>query len=109
MNPFERQTEILNNLVQIMHDEASDKYQKMNCRFEINLEEGWSETKFSFIENDVEISKAISENYTWAIHDMLQELHIAMKEHTGGKWDYFTLSLEKDGRAHTKFHYPEKE
>jgi Protein of unknown function, DUF600 len=107
MNPFERQTEILNYLVQIMHDEADGDYEKLTCRFEINLEEEWSETKFVFQRNGLEVSKGISEKYTWDIHNALEELHIAMREHTGGEWTSFTLTLDKDGKAHTKFHYPE--
>jgi hypothetical protein len=30
-----------------------------------------------------------------------------MKAHTGGEWTSFTLTLDANGKAHTKFHYPD--
>jgi Protein of unknown function, DUF600 len=107
VNPFERQTEILNHLVQIMHDESDKNYEKSTCYFELNIIEGWSETRFSFTQRGLEISRPISEEFTWEIHSLLEELHAAMKAHTGGEWKSFTLTLDKGGKAHTKFYYPE--
>ena len=39
--------------------------------------------------------------------ELIPKLHSMMKSHTGGEWTSFTLTLNKDGKAHTKFHYPE--
>ncbi|MFT6774209.1 MAG: hypothetical protein ACJA1L_001921 [Paracoccaceae bacterium] len=36
------------------------------------------------------------------------ELHALMKAHTGGDWNAFTITLDKDGKATVKFEYPEE-
>ena len=108
MNPFDRQTEILNDLLQIVHDEADENYEKLNCLFALDSKEGWSEVKFSFFTNGVQSSKAISESFTWKIHSLLEELNTLMKDHTGGQWTSFDLTFDAGGEAHTKFHYPDK-
>lgn len=39
--------------------------------------------------------------------DLAEELHTLMKAHTGGEWSSLTLTLDTEGKAHTKFYYPD--
>ncbi|EPG37997.1 MULTISPECIES: hypothetical protein [Acinetobacter] len=39
---------------------------------------------------------------------LLEELHRLVQEHTGGVWTKLILTLDENGRAHTKFIYDEK-
>ena len=109
MDPLAYQTEILEKLAQIIHDEADHDYQNIICDFEYNFSEGWSESEYRYWKNGEEIRKGISVENSCRSGDLLADLHAAMKAHTGGDWKSFTLTLGGDGRAHTKFRYPEKE
>jgi Protein of unknown function, DUF600 len=107
MNPFERQTELLNELIQMMHNSAGANYQDMTCKFTFNTKELWCETEFYYSKNGKKISEFLKEMNGISKYSLLEELHTIMENHTGGKWDSFTLTLDADGKAHTKFHYPD--
>ena len=42
------------------------------------------------------------------VDGLIRELHEVMKVHTGGDWKEFILTLDENGKAHTKFIYDEK-
>ena len=107
MDPLSYQTELLEKFAQIVHDEAGQEYEKIVCDFEYNANEGWSESEYRFWKNGIEVRKGISVENSCRSADLLADLHAAMKAHTGGDWKSFTLTLGSDGRAQTKFHYPE--
>jgi Protein of unknown function, DUF600 len=107
MNPFQRQTEILNLLVQAMHDSADSNYEKLECTFSFSNLGKRCKSEFSFTKGGKEISEFLREKDGISEYSLLEELHTIMKAHTGGEWDSFTLTLDADGKAHTKFHYPD--
>jgi Protein of unknown function, DUF600 len=107
MSPFEKQTEILNSLLQMMHNSADANYQELSCKFAFNKTGMWCETRFSYSKNGIKISASLKEKDGISKYSLLEELHTIMKNHTGGEWDSFTLTLDADGKAHTKFHYPD--
>jgi Protein of unknown function, DUF600 len=107
MNPFERQTQILSDLGQAMHDSADQNYEKIECIFTFNSSGNWSKAEFSYTKDGKEISEFLKKKDGVSEYSLLEELHTIMKNHTGGEWDSFTLTLDADGKAHTKFHYPD--
>ena len=41
------------------------------------------------------------------LNEIIPRLHALMKSHTGGVWESLTLTIDKDGKVSTKFHYPD--
>lgn len=107
MNPLERQTEILNILLQMMHSSADSNYQELLCKFSFNKAGMCCGSEFYYYNNGEKISEFLREKEGMSEYSLLEELHTIMKEHTGGEWDSFTLTLDANGKAHTKFHYPD--
>ncbi|WP_143742210.1 hypothetical protein [Roseateles chitinivorans] len=103
---IERQVELLNDLVQVMHNCANGDYEEMSCVFRyLNPEDSWSiDTEFSFVRNGEAISAFLRDPRNRMIHHV-RELHALMKSHTGGDWKSFVLQVGPDGKAHTKFSY----
>ena len=107
MDPFNKQTKILEILCQIMYDSTPEIHNESVCCFVLNLKGGWSETEFKYRVNGEYLSGLLNEEKPLQVHFLLEELHALMKAHTGGEWASFTLTLDAQGQAHVKFHYPE--
>lgn len=107
MNQFEIQTDILNKLCQIIHDEANFEYDFAICEYEYFPEYDTISTSFKTIKDGNEKYIEMSVGAPSRNAELAFELRYLMKAHTGGEWTSFTLTLDKDGKAHTKFHYPE--
>lgn len=103
---IERQIELLNDLVQVMHHSANGDYEEMACVFRyLNPAGSWSiDTEFSFVRNGESISAFLRDPRNRMIHHV-RELHALMKSHTGDDWKSFVLRVGADGRANTKFAY----
>ncbi|MYN15939.1 hypothetical protein GTP81_04170 [Rugamonas sp. FT107W] len=103
---IEKQTNILNRLVQIMHDSARGQYDGMSCEFEYeSYENGWSvNSKYEFFRNGKSISELLDDPKDEA-SNFVHELHELMKTHTGGDWKSFVLNVDVAGKAHIKFSY----
>lgn len=96
---------ILGKLANILFNSIDQKYEKLHCKYEYIF--GTISTSISYEKNSDVISieapcGVASENL-----DLCLELRELMKSHTGGEWNSFTLTLDADGKAHTKFHYPD--
>jgi hypothetical protein len=111
VNKLEEQTNVLEKIAQIVHLNAVDGYDKACCIFDISFSQDGSSSvgeAFSFQKNGTRFSEFL--RYTdKEIPSLVRALHTMMKAHTGGEWTSFTLTLDQDGKAHTKFHYPEPE
>lgn len=107
MNPFDRQTEILNALAQNLHSDADCNYETATYEFTYSPEYKTIKSYFEFYRNNEKINRGESDEFSWNNYLLAKELREAMKAHTGGEWISFTLTLDKEGKAHTKFHYPE--
>lgn len=105
---MEKQIEILNQLTNIISDEANKDYDSVTYKGIINVEEGWLDSGFSFIRNGQKVSTALSEKGEDNIFALVFRLHQEMKTHTGGEWMAFTLTIAEDGKVKTHFEYPEK-
>jgi hypothetical protein len=107
MNPFDRQTEILNELAQNLHSDADCDYETALYEFTYIPDYKTIENYFEFHRNSQKINRGSSDQFSWNNYLLAKELREIMKAHTGGEWNSFTLTLDADGKAHTKFHYPE--
>ncbi len=103
---IEKQTNILNRIVQMMHDSARGSYDSMSCDFEYEAyENGWSvNSKFEFIRDNTSISELLDDPMD-ETSNLVHELHELMKTHTGGDWKGFVLNVDAAGKAHIKFSY----
>ena len=107
MNPFESQTDILNELAQIIHNEVNSDYEAVTCEYNFISRYNTISSSFRFVKNGEQYNKEMSPGVPTRNAELAFELRALMKAHTGGEWTSFTLTLDKDGKAHTKFHYPE--
>lgn len=107
MNTLQRQQEILNELSNLIHNETDQGYQSATCEYTFHVNFNTTSSKFSFIINGNTVKKALSDETTMRNRDIAEELRTLMKEHTGGEWTSFTLTLDANGKATTKFVYPE--
>lgn len=100
-------TEQLDNIVQIMHDEAGGAYDSLFLRLTHNREEGWSEVYYHVVQGEVAESKYLSTQANGAVVQLGSELHEAMLPQTGKGWEGFTIDVPAGGQAKVKFNYPE--
>ena len=108
MKPIDKQVSLLNDITQIVHDEADQNYEKLECNFKVLGEEDEMTaivTSF-FMQADMKVNNTISGINLFKIVDLVTDLHKLMKAHTGGEWTAFTLFIEEDGSVRTKFEYP---
>ncbi len=101
-----KQTEILNSLVQIMHNSALTSYDELMGEFDFSeYEDGFSvgysaKLKLNLKNHNLRL---LDENDN--ISHLIEELHNLMKAHTGGSWTSFNLTLSAEGKVTTKFNY----
>ncbi|MEB6478667.1 hypothetical protein [Acinetobacter vivianii] len=110
-NSIQEQTEILNQLLQIMHNSISEEYDTLECVFDYykDPDDGSVSVgeKFSYRAN----GECKSEYLVYdglVVSTLVNKLHGLMVDHTDSNWKEFILSLDENGRAHTKFIYDEK-
>ncbi|EPG2129616.1 hypothetical protein KG346_003742, partial [Acinetobacter baumannii] len=100
-NIIEKQTDILNNLLNIMVNSIDGEYDSCSCLFEYDhdYQDGSTSTgaELSYILNQE--NKSIGIRQMGVVDSLIRELHELMKNHTGGDWKEFILSLDENGRA----------
>lgn len=100
------QTDILEKMSQIIYSNVDIAYDLIILKIELDTVEGWSDIECNFKYGDTVNETNLDASSSWRLHQSAEELHKLMKAHTGGEWRSFTLTLDADGKAHTKFHYP---
>ncbi len=102
-----KQNEILEKLSNILFNSFDDDFDIIKAEYDFIKDFDTISTSLSYEKNgktdyyEAPVGVA-SENL-----ELCEELRALMKEHTGGEWTSFTLTLDTDGRATTKFVYPE--
>jgi hypothetical protein len=102
---MERQLEILNKLSQIISEEANHDYEEVGYKGIVNIDEGWAESSFYYIRANEKKSVHLSREARQEISLLVRELHNVMLAHTGGNWEWFTLTIDDSGQAKTHFEY----
>lgn len=103
---LERQQAILNELAQLIFDEAPGNFASAECEYRYIPEYSAISSKFSYTKNGEQFNPAMSAGLASKNMDLTEELRSLMKAHTGGEWESFTLSIDATGKAQTKFNYP---
>ncbi len=62
---------------------------------------------YKYVLDGKTVNTTNSPNETHEFADLAVELHGLMAKHTGGDWVEFAIVLDRDGKAATKFKYPE--
>ena len=109
MNYIEQQTEILEKIAQILHEEGEYDYENVKCEFE-SFGSGSEETAIVTLfisKNGDTLNMGLSDVNLFTAVDLAVNLRRSMKAHTGGEWSSFILTLDANGQAKSKFHYPE--
>lgn len=96
---------ILEKLANILFNSVDQKYEKLHCNYKSI--HGTISTSISYETNSERVSIEAPVGVASKNLELCLELRELMKNHTGGEWDSFTLTLDADGKAHTKFHYPD--
>lgn len=102
------QTNLLNKLTGILSSSFSDKFDKLKAEYEYLERYKTISTSYSYIYNEKEIYFDAPQGAASKNLDFCEELRSLMKENTGGEWISFTLTLDAEGKAITKFNYPEE-
>ncbi|MEO9970262.1 MAG: hypothetical protein ABJG15_10670 [Hyphomonadaceae bacterium] len=102
---MDQHLEILTRLSQIVFDSANRPFEGAQLFLEVNSDELWVEHRFNYYENSVKKHVLLPAEYTSELSSLGYKLQDVMFEHTGGRWKWFTLDLDKDGKAKTHFEY----
>lgn len=105
MNPFDKQTDLLTRLAQLMVDQVDEPFDALVCEYECLERYGTISSSLKLVKDGAETYPDTSPGFAMENLEVCQELRSAMIAHTGGKWTSFTLTLDADLKAHTKFHY----
>lgn len=103
---IERQADLLNAISQIMYKSAQGAYDEMSCNFEYETYKGgWSVgSAYTFVRDGASFSELLDDPKDIA-SGLVHDFHELMKTHTGGDWKNIVLTIDADGKAHTKFTY----
>jgi len=110
MNPVDAQKKIIDQLYQIVMGSCPTGIKEASCRFDYQRFNDGSASvgqRFEYVSGGKTVSTALDRDLRRHVMDLVKQLHAIMKAHTGGDWNAFTLSIDKDGRVMTKFEYPE--
>ena len=110
MNPIEEQRLIIDQLYRIVVGSCPPNIETAKCRFDYQrFEDGSSSVNqmFEYVEAGNLVSAGLNRNLRAPVMQLVKQLHMQMKAHTGGDWQAFTLLINKDGSVTTKFEYPE--
>lgn len=101
------QTIILEKLANILYNSTEVDYDLLKSEYEFMSEYNTISTSLSFEKEGKSVYFEAPHGIASKNLYLCEELRNLMKAHTGGEWTSFTLTLDKEGKAHTKFHYPE--
>jgi hypothetical protein len=112
MNPIEEQRELIDKLYWLVKSSLNGAYDTASCWFDYQRFEDGSASigaRLSCVHNGRTEYGRLKYPDDRILDDVIPQLHEAMKAHTGGDWDAFTLTINADGSVTTKFEYPDQE
>ncbi|MDO5658506.1 MAG: hypothetical protein Q4G36_09320 [Paracoccus sp. (in: a-proteobacteria)] len=108
-HPIEYQRLLVDQLYQAVIASAPEGFTSAACRFEYDhgYDDGSSRvgSQLTFFVGAERRYALLGDDQAF---DVVCQLHAAMKAHTGGDWDAFTLLINDDGSVTTKFEYPDQ-
>jgi hypothetical protein len=110
MNGIEEQKEIIERIYWLLRSSISEDSDSAKCeiRYE-RFEDGSSSIggKASYTLGEEVTHCLLKYPDRRILDDAVPKLHAAMKAHTGGDWNAFTLFINEDGSVTTRFEYPD--
>lgn len=108
MSPIEKQKEIITQLASLVYNSAVQGYEEASCIFRYQVSSDGSssvDTEAWYVRNGERKSVPLIRDKVNKPIVLVPKLHELMFTHTGGDWTAFILTLDKDGKATTKFKY----
>ena len=103
-NPIQKQLDILNKICSIFFS-VPENFDSLVFEYRFDPEEGWSGTKLTTLREGKPIQTTLPEQDEYTLEELCEKLHDEMQAHTGGDWRKFTLTIDENGEAKTKFSY----
>ena len=100
----QKQIEILTRMSNILVAQC-DPFWGAFLKITVNKKEEFVEKEFYKFDQKGKLPAFLQGDESWELTDLAYELQDVMFEHTGGRWKWFTLELDKDGKAKTHFEY----
>lgn len=101
------QTELLSKLANLLSNSFRGNFTHLESEYKYLEKYNTISTSYNYIDNNKKNYFKAPPGIATDNFYICMELRALMKEHTGGEWTSFTLTLDADGRANTKFNYPE--
>ena len=111
MNNIDEQRQLVDKIYWLVRDSLGDEYDTATCRIDYpRFDDGSSSigTRLSYERKGDTKYGQLRYPDDLILYDVVPQLHAAMKAHTGGDWQAFTLTINKDGSVTTKFEYQDE-
>lgn len=111
MNPIEGQRAVIDQLYHIVSGSMPAKASAASCWFDYRRSDDGNSSvgqRFTYQLGGETVSAALDRELRRSVMQLVKQLHQLMKEHTGGDWQAFTLSIEENGQVKTQFDYGEE-
>jgi hypothetical protein len=102
-----QQTKLLEDLANLLYNSYDGEYETISCECNSMPDFQTFGITLSIRSSGVDRYVMPPEGMASKSIDSIEKLHDLMKAHTGREWTSFTLTLDANGKAHTKFHYPD--
>lgn len=107
MTFLEKQGHLLEQLANMLYNSFDGDFDILKAEYEVLSAFGTISTSLSYVKDGKEQYFEAPLGVASQNLDLCSDLRVLMKAHTGGEWTSFTLTLDANGKAHTKFHYPD--
>jgi hypothetical protein len=102
---MKEQLDILNSLAALIYDEAPKACEEIVYKAELDLDEGWVESSFSYCKDGVRHSDFLSDSCEVEVSALVSKLNELMCKHTGGRWGCFVMKFDRNFEVSTDFEY----
>lgn len=102
---MKEQLEILNSLAALIYEEAPKACEEIVYKAELDLDEGWVESSFSYCKDGVRHSDFLSDSCEVEVSALVSKLNELMCKHTGGRWRCFVMKFDRNFEVSTDFEY----
>ncbi|MBO9519445.1 MAG: DNA/RNA non-specific endonuclease [Porphyrobacter sp.] len=108
VNPIEEQKDLIDKLYKIVICSCPDVFQEASYLFEyVIFDDGSSSVgqEFEYVSGGTTFFATLNPALRGPVMELVEQLHAKMKEHTGGDWRSFRLTINENGSVSTKFEY----
>lgn len=109
MDPIEEQKAVLEEIYWVIRDASPAGCDTATCIIEFGVSPNGHFSVDSRVSYDIGGTTKhdiFDDDGLDVLDRTVPKLHALMKEHTGGAWSGFSMTVDKDGKLSTKFDYP---